>query len=266
MRFEARRVSFSARGGHKLLDDVSLRIAPGQVHALLGPNGAGKSTLLNILAGDLQPQLGDVTLNQRPLLSWTPRERARQRAVLPQRDSLRFGFTVLEVATLGRLPCLSHSPERESEIIRDALAAVNASHLTERIYTTLSGGERARVQLARLMTQLWEPVEYGPRYLLLDEPTASLDLAHQHACLKMTRAFAAGGVGVLAILHDPNLAMSYADEVTLLRDGRMLAGGTPPDTLTAENLESLYGIAVTLHRPAGSDRPIVWATLNGRRT
>jgi iron complex transport system ATP-binding protein len=255
-------LSYGVRG-RKLLDAVSLQLKPGEVHALLGPNGAGKSTLLKLLAGDLQPEQGQVELNGRPLMSWTARERARLRAVLPQSDSLRFGFTVSEVVALGRLPCPAHSPQREAGIVREALVAADAAHLSGRIYTTLSGGERARVQLARVMAQLWEPVEIelggGARYLLLDEPTASLDLSHQHACLKMARCFAAGGVGVLAILHDPNLAMTYGDEVTLLRDGRMLASGTPVETLTEDKLEALYGIPVTLHRPAGLDRPVIWA-------
>ena len=258
MVLEARHVSYTV-GGTPLLHDVSLIVTPGKLHAVLGPNGAGKSTLLKILAGDLQPLHGDVLLNDRRLMSLTPRDRARQRAVLPQHDSLRFGFAAVDVVALGRMPCPVHSPKRESDIIRDALATADAAHLSERIYTTLSGGERARVQLARVMAQLWEPTDLGTRYLLLDEPTASLDLSHQHACLKMARRFAADDVGVLTILHDPNLAMTYADEVTLLREGRLLATGAPVDVLTEENLEALYGIPVTLYLPEGQERPVIWA-------
>ncbi len=261
MTLEARAVSFSA-GGRQLLADVSLTLSPGKVHALLGPNGAGKSTLLKILAGDLRPSAGAVLLNDRPLLSWSGRERARQRAVLPQQDSLRFAFTVREIVALGRLPCPAQSRAREAEIVLEALAAAEAANLASRVYTTLSGGERARVQFARVMAQLWDPP--GPdlpgsgRYLLLDEPTASLDLAHQHACLKMARRFADGGVGVLTVLHDPNLAMRYGDEVTLLRDGRLLDAGAPPQTLSATNLESLYGVPVNLYHPPEGGRPIIW--------
>src|SRR5262249_41431454 len=121
-----------------------------------------------------------------------------RRAVLPQHDSLRFAFTVEEVVALGRLPCARHAPDREAAIVKQALDAADALQLSPRIYPTLSGGERARVQFARVMAQLWEPLpDASPRFLLLDEPTASLDLAHQHACLSMARRFAAGGAGVL---------------------------------------------------------------------
>jgi iron complex transport system ATP-binding protein len=258
MTLQAREVSFAV-GARKLVDGVSLTLVPGQVHALLGPNGAGKSTLLKLLAGDLQPAAGGVELNGKPLMAWAARDRARLRAVLPQQDSLRFGFTVEEVVALGRLPCATHAPAREAEIVREALAATDATHLAGRLYPTLSGGERARVQFARVMAQLWEKHDLGDRFLLLDEPTASLDLSHQHACLKMVRCFAAGGVGVLVVVHDPNLAMSYADEVTLVGAGKRVATGDPVATLTADNLGALYGVPVHVHRPAEGERPVLWA-------
>jgi len=256
-------VTLAARGAsyrigeRALVADVSLALEPGKVHVVLGPNGAGKSTLLKLLAGDLQPASGTVELEGQPLHAWSARDRARRRAVLPQHDSLRFAFTVEEVVALGRLPCATHSPQREDEIVREALAGAGAAHLAGRIYPTLSGGERARVQLARVMAQLWDGG--GARYLLLDEPTANLDLAHQHACLKMARCFAAGGTGVLVVLHDPNLAMTYADAVTLLRGGAVLATGEPAHALTAANLSALYGLPVDLYRPAEGVRPVVWA-------
>lgn len=247
MSYAASHVSYRVPG-QALLSDVSLRIEPGRLHALLGPNGAGKSTLLKLLSGELKPAAGGIELNGRALAAWTPRERARQRAVLPQSESLRFGFSAEQVVELGRLPCPQHRPEQERKIIRDALAAAGVAQLAARRYPTLSGGERARVQFARVMAQIWEPVELGERYLLLDEPTASLDLAHQHACLDMARCFAASGIGVLAILHDPNLALRYADSVTLLKNGAVLATGPARKTLTAGYLETLYGIPVQLLR------------------
>jgi iron complex transport system ATP-binding protein len=248
-------------GGRRLLDGVGLRLAAGRVHALIGPNGAGKSTLLRLLAGELAPAAGTIRLNRRPLPDWSPRERARQRAVLPQSHGLAFGFTAAQVVELGRLPCPRHRPEAEAAIVAAALQRAGVAPLAQRRYTTLSGGERARVQLARAMAQVWEPLDGplqgAPRYLLLDEPTASLDLAHQHDCLRAVRALAADGLGVLAILHDPNLALRYADDVTLLRDGRVLAAGPPAEALTAEALERLYRVPVRLVRPEGEDVPIV---------
>ncbi|MEK6805523.1 MAG: heme ABC transporter ATP-binding protein [Pseudomonadota bacterium] len=227
-----------------LLENVSLELQPGRVHAVLGPNGAGKSTLLRLLSGEHSIQNGAVRMNSRDLAAWNARERAQQRAVLPQGESLRFAFTAQQVVALGRLPCVQHGLQRETKIVKEALATAGVTHLAERVYPTLSGGERARVQFARVLVQIWEPVALGERFLLLDEPTASLDLAHQHSLLTTARRFAAGGVGVLAILHDPNLALGYADDVTLLKDGRLLAQGAATETLTTENLSALYGVEV----------------------
>lgn len=245
--------------GKVLLKDVSLQLLPGEVHVLLGPNGAGKSTLLSLLAADLKPGHGQIELNGRPMQEWRAMDLARSRAVLPQRDNLRFGFTAEEVVALGRLPCRKQRPERERAIVAETLAAAGVTHLAQRRYPTLSGGERARVQFARVLAQIWESSAH-PRYLLLDEPTANLDLAHQHDCLRTARQFAASGVGVLAILHDPNLAMLYADRVTLLNNGRVLASGEPVSVLSVEHIAQVYGITVSLHVIAGASRPLIAVT------
>lgn len=256
MSFIAAQLSYGVLG-RELVDKLNLRLSPGQVHALVGPNGAGKSTLLRLLAGELRPQHGTIELNGAPLGAWSAADQARQRAVLPQHHGLSFSFRAEEVVALGRLSCARHKPEMEHRIVQDALALAGVAHLALRKYPTLSGGERARVQFARVLAQIWEPVPQGPRYLLLDEPTASLDLAHQHDCLRALRGFAAQGVGVLVIVHDPNLALRYADAVTLLRDGKVLASGTPEETLTAERLGQLYRIDVAVHRLPGMTRPVI---------
>ena len=243
-------------GSRKLLERVSLCVEPGQVHALLGPNGAGKSTLLKLLAGDLRPQQGRVTLEQHDLRQWSMLERARRRAVLPQASDLQFDFSAHQVVSLGRMPCLQRSSQREAQIVDEALQATDASHLATRSYLTLSGGERARVQLARVLAQIWEPVDDN-RYLLLDEPTASLDLAHQHASLAAARSFASTGVGVLAILHDPNLALAYSDRVTLLCCGQLIAQGTAQQVLSRDNLEKVYGVNVEILQSATTLHPFI---------
>ncbi len=247
-----------------LLDRVSLALAPGEVHAVLGRNGAGKSTLLRLLAGDLRPHSGSVMLNGRALSAWTPRDRARRRAVLPQSESLRFGFTAEQVVAMGRYASPQHRPEVEQGIVREALQLAGVGELAQRRYPSLSGGERARVQFARVMAQIWEPPadskgESGARYLLLDEPTASLDLAHQHGCLLQARCFAASGVGVLAVLHDPNLALRYADRVTVLEQGRVIGQGPTREVLVRELLERTYGIEIELVHTVGEALPVVVA-------
>jgi iron complex transport system ATP-binding protein len=257
MSYAARELSFGT-GERVLLDGVSLEVQAGQVHALLGPNGAGKTTLLKLLAGERRPHSGSIEINGRNLATLSPRELAVRRAVLPQVHALNFAFTGAQVVSLGRIPCARHAPAVEDRIVREALELAGVPHLADRSYPTMSGGERARVQLARAMAQVWEePADGGERFLLLDEPTASLDLAHQHDCLRAVRSLAQRGLGVLVILHDPNLALRYAAQVTLLREGRVLAGGSPTQVITAETLEQLYGVPVRLVRAEGERLPVV---------
>lgn len=236
-------------GWRWLLQGIDLRLAPPQVIAVLGENGAGKSTLLRALAGERLPPgmrvSGGVRLNGKPLAAYGARARARLRAVLPQHSETAFAFTALEVAALGRYAFGGHGQE-DRAIARQALALADAAHLENRELPTLSGGERARVHLAAAFAQLWERAVAAPRFLLLDEPTAALDLAHQHHVLACVRDFAAQrGIGVLAILHDLNLAAQYADRVLVLRDGRLLAAGAPRDVLTPTLVAD--GFAVAAH-------------------
>jgi iron complex transport system ATP-binding protein len=242
-------------GGRALLRGVDVEVRPGRLLAILGPNGAGKSTLLRLLAREWRPAAGQLTLNGRDLATWDAQALARQRAVLPQSEALRFAFSAAQVVALGRLPCRQHAAAREAEIIDEALQLTDALHLKDRIYPTLSGGERQRVQLARVLAQIWEEADAGARYLLLDEPTAALDLRHQHDCLRLARRFAAQGVGVAAVLHDPNLALQYADEVLLLRGGECVAAGAPTSVLTRDNLSRVYDVEVELATLAG--RPYI---------
>ncbi|HUP91906.1 MAG TPA: heme ABC transporter ATP-binding protein [Solimonas sp.] len=239
-------------GGRELLREVSISIEPGQVHVVLGPNGAGKSSLLRLLSGELQPGAGRIALNGKALADCSPAFQARHRAVLPQSESLGFAFAVEEVVALGRLPSPRHAPGREAGIVREALALTDTGHLLGRRYTTLSGGERRRVQLSRVLAQIWEPVDSGPRFLLLDEPTASLDLAHQHQSLRLARQFAGNGVGVLAVLHDPNLALAYGDRATVLCCGERVASGTPREVLTAETMQRVFGVRARILEDEGA--------------
>lgn len=234
-------------GWRVLLAEVDLRIAPGEVVAVLGENGAGKSTLLRVLAGErLWPALrasGWVRLNGRPIERYDVRACARLRAVLPQQAEAAFSFTALEVAALGRY-AFGGDGLVDRAVARQALALADAAHLADRELPTLSGGERARVHMAAAFAQLWERECDQPRYLLLDEPTAALDLAHQHDLLAGVRGFAAErGIGVLAILHDLNLAAQYADRVFLLREGRLLAQGAPAQVLTPERIVEGFAVA-----------------------
>lgn len=233
-----------ALGAKTLLHPVNLRLEPGRVTAVLGPNGAGKSTLLGLLATHRAGQSGDVILNGRSIRAQTAQELALQRALLPQETSTAFDFTVREIVELGRFPHRHQPAAREEVLIDAAMDATGVSALQHRILNTLSGGEKSRAQLARVLCQVWEPLASGlPRWLLLDEPTAALDLAHQHHVLGMVSQWARSrGVGVVAVLHDVNLALRYADDVLLLQAGRVIAWGATPDVLTAEAVNQVWGV------------------------
>ncbi|NCC41535.1 MAG: heme ABC transporter ATP-binding protein [Gammaproteobacteria bacterium] len=247
------------RGGRTLIDGVSLRLHPGEVLVILGANGAGKSTLLRCLSGELQPDAGEIRLNGRPLAHWTSGDCARRRAILPQQSALNFPFTALEVAAMGRLPHGGPGPG-DAQIAAAALAAAEVQHLAERRYTTLSGGERQRVHLARILAQLWTPLPNDePRYLLLDEPTASLDLAHQHATLALARRWTDRHIGVLVVLHDLNLAAQYGDRIALMKDGRLLAVDRPQVVLKPTPIEHVFGLPVRVIPHPELDCPLVIA-------
>lgn len=241
-------------GPRTVLDGVDLRLEPGEVGVILGPNGAGKSTLLGALGGLQRTVAGEVTLNGQSLTPATAAAFARYRAFLPQDLMPAFDFTAREVVELGRYPH-RRCPERDEDaIVNGAMSCLNVTHLATRRVRQLSGGERARVQVARCMAQIWRAGDDGlPRWLLLDEPTAALDLQHQHAVLGTLRHWAnAEGIGVLLVLHDLNLALRYADRCWVLEGGRLNAFGTPDQVLTSERVEAVWGVHT--HRvadPAG---------------
>ncbi len=233
------------RNARTLLDNVSFSVSPGEVVALLGPNGAGKSTLFGVITGDISPNSGHVILNHRDVSSWHPRQRALCLGILPQSSELNFPFSAQEVVLLGRSPCDSPR-EANRAIVQQALTMVDARHLADCDYTTLSGGEKQRVHLARVLAQIWDTPQSGHRVLLLDEPTSALDPAHQHKTLEIARQFAQNNIAVVVILHDLNLASQYADRLVMLCDGRIEAAGTPTEVLTPERLKQLLNIDVCI--------------------
>lgn len=230
------------RGGRSLVRELSLDLDAGEVVAVVGPNGAGKSTLLRVASGEIAPTSGSARLSGRALQDWTASGRALRRAVVPQTSDLSVGFEVRDVVLLGRLPHRDRSNARDDEAAAlRALARVGLTHLAQRTYTTLSGGERQRVHLARALAQL-DGAERRGAVLLLDEPTASLDLAHACAALELIRGLADEGRAVLVVIHDLTLAARYADRAVVLRDGQALAQGAAREVLTPEVLGRAYDV------------------------
>jgi iron complex transport system ATP-binding protein len=223
------------RGTRRVLDSADLDVRAGEVVALVGPNGAGKTTLLHALARDTRIATGSVEIMGAPAHSWTAAELAMRRAVLPQDVVVSFPFLVRDVVRMGRsVWARTAEHDRDDDAVREALREADAIHLAGRTFPTLSGGERARVALARVWAQ-------AAQLVLLDEPTAALDVHHQELVLDGARRHAARGDGVVVVLHDLASAARHADRVVLLAGGRVVADGGPADVLTAERLSHVYG-------------------------
>jgi iron complex transport system ATP-binding protein len=239
------------RDDREILADIELDVRSGEVLALVGPNGAGKSTLLSVLSGDFSPTAGTVELDGRPIGSYRPLELARRRAVLSQANVVSFPFRVLEIVQMGRSPWIRTAELADDQAaVLEAIEATDIAHLLGRRFTTLSGGEQARVSLARVLAQR-TPVVF------LDEPTASLDLRHQEDVMRLARELAAVGRAVVVVVHDLSLAGAYADRIALLDAGRLDAVGSPAEVMTADRVGRVYGLEVQIHRVGASDRPIV---------
>ena len=221
-------------GDAVLLDDVDLDVRPGEVLVVVGPNGAGKSTLVSVLAGDRAPDAGGAAWTGTPLGAVRPAELARMRAVLLQENQVSFPFRVIDVVRMGRAPWQgSSTPAADDTVVARALQAADVAGLAERRFPTLSGGEKARASFARLLAQ-------DTALLLLDEPTAALDVRHTEHVLREARRHATGGGAVVVVLHDLALAAAWADRVLVLDGGRVAGLGSPAEVLTADLLSRVY--------------------------
>ncbi|WP_246150279.1 heme ABC transporter ATP-binding protein [Streptomyces qinzhouensis] len=238
-------------GGREVLKGADLTAHSGEVLTLVGPNGAGKSTLFAALAADLAPDTGTVLIAGRPAGSWTPRELALHRAVLPQSSALSFPFPVVEVVRMGRAPWAGTAREDEDDAaVAEAMRATDTEEFADRPFSDLSGGERARVALARVLAQ-------RTPLLLLDEPTAALDLRHQELVLRICRDRAAAGDAVVVVLHDLSLAAAYADRIAILSTGRIESAGPPREVLEAELLTRVYRRPVEVFPHPRTGVPVV---------
>jgi iron complex transport system ATP-binding protein len=242
-------------GTKALLQPVSGGARPGEFVAVVGANGAGKSTLLRLLSGDLRPSGGQLKFEGQPLADWLPARLAQRRAVLTQQHTLALAFPVRELVLMGRYPHFGGQPTAHDHYITEAaLATVGIAHLAHRPYPTLSGGEQQRAQLARVLAQVWE-AENG--FLLLDEPLTGLDLHHQHHTLDVAKDLTLRGFGVIAVLHDLNLAAQYADQMLLLRQGQLLVSGPPAEVLTPDYIQAGFQLEVELLDHPGLNHPLI---------
>ena len=237
--------------GRAILKNVSLQVFPGEVLALVGPNGAGKSSVLSVMAGDVAATSGTVALQGKEVGRYRPEEAARLRAVLMQSNQVSFPFTVWEIVEMGRAPW-GRTPQflEDDEAIAEALKSADVEHLIERRFSQLSGGEKARVSLARVLAQR-TPV------VLLDEPTAALDLKHQETVMRTLRQLADQGAAVVVVVHDLSVAAGYSDREAMIVGGQIDAVGPPREVIVADRVSAVYGVKVDIEQVGSPPRPVV---------
>ena len=230
----------------QILKDVSLEINEGEIVSVIGPNGAGKSTLLNVLTGDISPDSGDIIYDNKQLNKISIQERAFTRSVMSQMQTLVFNFNVKDVIEMGWLQRGNSDFSSNFSMAFEAVTTeCNVHNLVHRKFNSLSGGEQRRVHFARTLLQLWRPSQSNdPRYLLLDEPTANLDLSSEMLLMNILKARALSNVGILVILHDLNLASHFADKIAIMKDGEIKAFGKPEEIMTDDFLTSIYEVPI----------------------
>jgi len=240
-----------ALDGRAIIKNVSLDVHAGEVLALVGPNGAGKSTLLSLMSGDLAPTSGHARLAGKEVSKYRPEESARLRAVLLQSNTVSFPFMVWEIVEMGRVPW-ARTPHisEDSEAIAEAIEATDVGTLAERRFNQLSGGEKARVSLARVLAQRTAVV-------LLDEPTAALDLRHQEDVMATVRGLAKTGHAVVVVLHDLSIAAGYADRVAMIVGGELDALGPPAEVIVSERVSRVYGVDVDIEQVGRPPRQVI---------
>jgi len=249
-------------GAIRALENVSLSVSTNEMCGVIGPNGSGKTTLLRAMDGLLSPERGSVVLAGRPVGAMSSRQVAAMVGVVPQRTGAGFGFTTQEMVMMGRSPHLApltSETARDHEIVHNAMERTGIALLAGRPIDSLSGGEFQRVLIARALAQ-------EPRVLLLDEPTAHLDLRYQAEIMDLLSGLCRSGLAMVAVLHDVNLAAGYCDRLVLLSRGQIAALGTPAQVLEASTLERVYGIPVTVAKHPSSGRPYVFTAAANHAT
>jgi len=253
---EARGVTYRA-DGRALIDGVSAAFAPGVLHLIVGPNGAGKSTLVKLLSRFLRPDAGQVLYEGVDVARATERDLARRRAVLSQAVEVAFPLRVREVVMMGRYPHFGGRPGPADERICDeAMELFEVSAFADRPFPTLSGGEKQRVNFARVLAQVWRPLASGVRCLFLDEPLTFLDIRHQLDFMRKVRTIAsASDAVVVGVVHDLAVAARFAENLVLLRDGRVLAAGSASEVLTRENIRVGFQVEPVWLSPTAGGTP-----------
>jgi iron complex transport system ATP-binding protein len=257
MMLKTENISFNI-GRKQILKNVTAEFKPGEFNMILGPNGSGKSSFLKIFSGELDKYQGAVFYHDKTIKTLHKEELARRRAVLSQQPELSFPLLVEEVVMMGRYPHFSFSPNKKDiQICNEVIQRMNLTAFKERNYLTLSGGEKQRVQFARVLSQIWEQPETGYRYLFLDEPLNSLDISYQHEFLQEAAALIKHNTVLIAVLHDINLAAQYADQLFFLKEGQLVSHGSPADILTSGLIKDVFNVETTILDNPVTGKPLI---------
>jgi len=253
----AEKISFSV-GKKQILKNVSASFLPGEFNMILGPNGSGKSSFLKIFSGEINRFQGTVLYENKKIKELRKEELAKKRAVMSQQADLGFPLLVEEVVMMGRYPHFTFNPNKKDvTICNEVIERMNLVEFKERNYLTLSGGEKQRVQFARVLAQVWEKPADGYRYLFLDEPLNSLDISYQHEFLQAAVELIKDHTVLIAVMHDINLAAHYADNLFFLKEGEMIVHGRPKDILTENIIEKVFNVKTKVIENPVTGKPLV---------
>ena len=250
-------ISYSI-GKKQILSNIDAEFLPGEFNMILGPNGSGKSTFLKIFSGELNGFDGNILYANKKIEAIKKEELAKERAVMSQQPELSFPLTVEEVVMMGRYPHFVFNPgKKDVSICNEVIERMNLQSFKERNYLTLSGGEKQRVQFARVLAQIWEQSANELRYLFLDEPLTSLDINYQQEFLQIAREFTKADTVLVAVIHDINLAIQFADKLFFLKDGEVAAQGNPSAILNEALLQKVFGVKTTIIKNPVTGSPLV---------
>lgn len=250
-------ISFSV-GKKQILKNISASFLPGEFNMILGPNGSGKSSFLKIFSGEINKFQGTVLYDDKKIKDLRKEELAKKRAVMSQQADLGFPLLVEEVVMMGRYPHFTFNPNKKDIMIcNEVIERMNLVEFKERNYLTLSGGEKQRVQYARVLAQVWEKPTDGYRYLFLDEPLNSLDISYQHEFLQVAVELIKDHTVLIAVMHDINLAAHYADNLFFFKEGELVVHGKPKDILSAVMIEKVFNIKTTVIENPVTGKPLI---------
>jgi len=245
-------------GKKSILNGISTQFLPGEFNMILGPNGSGKSTFLKIFSGEITKYKGSVFYGEEKITTLKKEVLAKQRAVMSQQPELSFPLMVEEVVMMGRYPHFTFNPgKKDINFCNEVMERMNLITFKERNYLTLSGGEKQRVQYARVLAQIWEKPTEGYRYLFLDEPLTSLDINYQQEFLQIAREFTNEGTVLVAVMHDINLAIQFADKLFFLKEGELIAHGSPKEILNEGLIKQVFNVEASIINNPFSKNPLV---------